>query len=188
MNARILGKGRLLAATATALTIAAAGLGLHAGLAGAAGGVTPEGGTSGGSGSEDGVFPIRGKHTYGEGLGAGRGHRGQDVLANCGTKLVAPRSGKVRLVDYEGSGGGNYVVIKSKGGERFDYVMMHMQRKASVREGQRVRAGETVGRVGTTGNATACLLHFEVWTSPGWYRGGSVEDPKPYLKRWDRSS
>ena len=104
------------------------------------------------------------------------------------TLMVAPRAGKVRVVDYQGSGAGNYLVIRGKSGKRFDYVMMHLQRKPSVREGERVRAGEKVGTVGTTGSSSACHLHFEMWNSPGWYRGGSLEDPKPYLKRWDRSS
>jgi murein DD-endopeptidase MepM/ murein hydrolase activator NlpD len=182
MNRRTLGKGVLLAAAA------ATAIGLNVSPAGAGGGVTAEGETSGSGGGKGAVFPIRGKHTYGDGLGAGRGHQGQDVMADCGTRLVAPRAGKVRLVDYQGSGAGNYLVIKSKGGERFDYVMMHLERKPSVREGERVRAGETVGRVGTTGSSSACHLHFEMWTAPGWYKGGGVKDPKPYLKRWDRSS
>ena len=45
----------------------------------------------------DHIFPINGKHTYGDGIGAGRGHQGQDVFADCGTKLVAARAGKVEL-------------------------------------------------------------------------------------------
>ena len=47
----------------------------------------------------DHIFPINGKHEYGDGIGAGRGHQGQDVFADCGTKLVAARAGKVELVD-----------------------------------------------------------------------------------------
>ena len=39
-------------------------------------------------------FPVRGGHTYGDGYGAGRGHRGQDVFADCGTTLVAARAGR----------------------------------------------------------------------------------------------
>jgi hypothetical protein len=33
-----------------------------------------------------------------------------------------------------------------------------------------------------------CHLHFEQWTSPGWYDGGRPIDPLPDLKRWDRTS
>lgn len=177
--------GQLRRGGAIALAAAVA-LGSTAGIAmaGSGGGLGTDtgGGKKGGKGA---VFPVRGKHTYGDGLGAGRGHKGQDVLAACGKPLVAAKGGRVRVVDYEGSGAGNYVVIS---GRKFDYVYMHMQRKASVRRGQRVEAGEKIGLVGTTGSSTACHLHFEMWSSPGWYRGGGVVNPTPFLKRWDRSS
>jgi murein DD-endopeptidase MepM/ murein hydrolase activator NlpD len=39
-----------------------------------------------------------------------------------------------------------------------------------------------------TGDATACHLHFEIWTAPGWYEGGSPIDPLPYLEKWDAYS
>lgn len=45
-----------------------------------------------------------------------------------------------------------------------------------------------IGAVGRTGNATACLLHFELWSAPGWYEGGSAFDPVPQLKAWDRET
>lgn len=141
----------------------------------------------GGDAKSGGVFPIKGAHTYGDGIGAGRGHQGQDLLAKCGKPIVAAQAGKVRFVDYQASGAGNYVVIKSKE-TKFDYVYMHMERKATVSRGDTVDAGQQLGTVGTTGRSTACHLHFEMWTKPGWYRGGKVTSPKPYLKAWDRSS
>lgn len=145
-------------------------------------GVDDEQGTGAG-----GVFPVRAHHTYGDGLGAGRGHQGQDLLARCGKPVVAARSGRVRVVDYQGSGAGNYVVIKDKR-SRKDNVYMHMLRQPKVSVGERVRAGDRLGRVGSTGRSSACHLHFEMWTKPGWYRGGDVVNPKPFLKRLDRRS
>lgn len=133
----------------------------------------------------DGVFPIRGPHTYGDGLGAGRGHQGQDLLAKCGKPVVAAQPGRVRVVDYQAGGAGNYVVVKTAG---FDEVYMHLLRKPSVSRGERVDAGDQLGVVGSTGSSTTCHLHFEMWTKPGWYRGGGVTDPTPSLKRWDRTS
>jgi len=146
---------------------------------------SPGGTDNGGDAKSGGVFPIQGRHTYGDGIGAGRGHQGQDLMAKCGKPVVAAQGGKVRLVDYQGSGAGNYLVIKSKE-TGFDYVYMHLVKPPSVDRGETVQAGDKLGRVGTTGSSSACHLHFEMWTKPGWYRGGEVANPKPYLKSWDR--
>jgi murein DD-endopeptidase MepM/ murein hydrolase activator NlpD len=132
------------------------------------------------------IFPVRGRHQYWDGYGAGRGHQGQDVGANCGTKLVAAEPGKVALKAYDGGGYGYYVIINVRGQRRAD-VYGHLQRKASVRQGQRVKTGEVLGRVGATGNASGCHLHFEVWEG-AYYRGGAPVDPMPYLAAWKRSS
>jgi murein DD-endopeptidase MepM/ murein hydrolase activator NlpD len=137
------------------------------------------------SGSSDGQFPVIGKHTYGDGLGAGRDHQGQDLLADCGNRVVAAQPGRVQLRDSHASAG-NYVVIDGQG-QLEDTVYMHLQRRAEVGKGERVAAGQTIGRVGDTGNAGACHLHFEMWSEPGYYEGGKPIDPEPDLRRWDRS-
>jgi murein DD-endopeptidase MepM/ murein hydrolase activator NlpD len=147
------------------------------------------GGDTGGeqpTSSNGGRFPILGSHTYGDGLGAGRGHQGQDLLAKCGKRVVAAQPGRVQLRDYHGAAG-NYVVIDGKGG-RDDLVYMHLKKRAKVGKGERVRAGQTIGRVGDTGNAAACHLHFEIWSDPGYYEGGKPVDPEPQLRRWDKGS
>ena len=148
----------------------------------AGGGISP-----GGSSAEaeaEAAFPIRAtKYTYGDGLGAGRNHQGQDIMAGCGKKVVAAQPGRVRVVDYQAAGAGNFAVVKSDG---YDYVYMHMLRRPAVEKGQRVEAGDVIGLVGSTGRSTACHLHFEMWSAPGWYRGGRVADPKPFLRRWAR--
>jgi len=177
MNGRLLGRSGLL--ILTLLTT----IGLAVGVALASGGLSAGGGKGKGS-----AFPIRGKHTYGDGLGAGRGHQGQDILAGCGKKVVAARAGRVRRVAYQASGAGHYVVVKGKGKGAYDYVYMHMLKRLAVRKGDRLKAGEQIGRVGSTGRSSACHLHFEMWRAPGWYRGGRLTNPKPFLKRWDRRS
>jgi murein DD-endopeptidase MepM/ murein hydrolase activator NlpD len=138
------------------------------------------------------MFPIVGHHDYGSGggrFGAGRGgrsHRGQDVFARCGTPLVAARAGKVVYSGYH-SLAGYYLVIHGSG-SGLDYVYMHLNRPALFKTGDQVYTGQQVGEVGETGNARGCHLHFELWSAPGWYRGGRAYDPLPDLKRWDAVS
>ena len=137
----------------------------------------------------DNVFPIRGRHAYGGSagrFGAGRGgrsHQGQDVFANCGTRLVAARGGTIKYAGYQGLAG-NYVVIDGSGtGE--DYAYMHMAQPSPFRTGDRVYTGQTIGLVGDTGDAQGCHLHFELWSAPGWYSGGRPHDPLSSLQTWD---
>ena len=134
-------------------------------------------------------FPVRGPHGYGEfqaRFGGGRNHQGQDVFAACGTPLVAARGGTVKFKAYH-SRAGYYLIID---GERtsIDYGYMHLRSAALVEKGDRVRTGQLIGYVGDTGDASACHLHFEMWTGPGWYSGGSPFDPLPDLLAWDKSS
>lgn len=135
------------------------------------------------------VFPVRGPHDYGgEGsrFGAprsGHRHQGQDVAAAEGTRLVAVHEGRVATRAYQAGGAGNYVVIHGKDGS--DSVYMHLQKPARVKPGERVMAGQRIGRVGTTGSSTGPHLHFELWTRH-WYAGGSPYDPLSKLRLWDR--
>ena len=135
------------------------------------------------------AFPILGPHDYGSAggrFGAGRAghtHEGQDVMAECGTPLVAARGGRVQYSDYQGAAG-NYIVNDGRG-TSFDTAYMHLLEPSPLQAGMTVRTGEPIGLVGQTGDATACHLHFEIWTAPGWYEGGSPIDPLPYLEKWD---
>jgi murein DD-endopeptidase MepM/ murein hydrolase activator NlpD len=137
------------------------------------------------------IFPIRGAHNYGTAenrYGAprsGHAHAGQDVLAACGTPLVAARGGKVVEAGYEGAGG-NAVVIHGTG-STYDNVYMHLRDAPLVRTGQRVYTGQLIGYVGQTGDASVCHLHFEVWEG-AWWNGGHTVDPLPSLKAWDALS
>lgn len=134
------------------------------------------------------VFPVRGPHSYGDGIGAGRGHQGADVLADCGRPLVAARGGRVYWNEYQADGAGHYIVINLAGTRNQSHVYMHLTSPSPHRKGTFVNTGEKIGTVGTTGRSTACHLHFEHWSSPGWYQGGTFEDPMARLKKWDRYS
>ena len=127
-------------------------------------------------------FPIDGAWKMGRGKSSG--HQGVDVFADCGTPLVAPKGGRVVEVDTHGSAG-HYVILRAPSGE--EHVFMHLRRRARVDPGDELAPGAAIGAVGDSGNADGCHLHFEVWTAPGWYRGGAPRDPQPYLERWAAS-
>jgi murein DD-endopeptidase MepM/ murein hydrolase activator NlpD len=130
-----------------------------------------------------GTSPVDGAHHYGDGFGdRGGGHKGQDVMADCGLPLRAIRDVTVRRVATEAAAGRYIVLHDGDSGE--DYVYMHMS-AVDVAVGDTPRAGEKVGAVGRTGDATACHLHFEEWTSPGWYAGGNAKDPLALLRSLD---
>lgn len=138
------------------------------------------------------VFPVRGAHNYGQGgarFGAGRGgrsHQGQDMPAGCNTKVTAARGGVVEHKGYQ-SAAGYYLVIDLDGDDS-DQAYMHLGAPSPLDKGDRVYTNQQLGVVGDTGNATACLLHFEMWSAPGWYDGGSPFDPLPSLQAWDAYS
>jgi murein DD-endopeptidase MepM/ murein hydrolase activator NlpD len=137
----------------------------------------------------DNLFPVRGRHDYG-GAGArfgsgraGHSHQGQDMFANCGTRMVAARGGRIKFKQYHAAAG-HYIVIDGDGTD-VDYVYMHLDQPSPFGEGDRVYTGQTIGAVGDSGNADGCHLHFELWSGPGWYDGGKPFDPLPSLQAWD---
>ena len=135
-------------------------------------------------------FPIAGPFTYSGPAGRfgaprpGHAHQGQDLIAAEGTRVVAPRRGRVKFVGYQAKGAGYYVIIDGAG-ERLDYAFFHLQAGSiRVRQGQYVRMGARVARVGNTGRSFGAHLHFEIWRGP-WFGGGKAIDPLPLLRRWD---
>jgi murein DD-endopeptidase MepM/ murein hydrolase activator NlpD len=88
-------------------------------------------------------------------------HPGIDISTPRGTKVVAPADGVVVFVGKKG-GYGNAVVIDHGYGIVTRYA--HLD-GFNVRPGQRVRRGEVIGFVGSTGRSTAPHLHYEVWVN-----------------------
>ena len=134
-------------------------------------------------------FPLGGPFTYGSKgsrFGAartGHSHQGQDLAAAEGTPVLAPRAGTIESVGYQAAGAGHYVVLDGAGEDR-DYVFMHLRTGSiAVREKARVRAGQLIAQVGSTGGSSGPHLHFEIWVG-GWYAGGRPIDPLPDLRRW----
>ena len=178
-------------ALVAALALATVGLGAQAATAQTGGTTTPGATTTTTptptTGTTAQVFPVAGAHTFGDGFGAARSsrsHQGQDIMAACGTPLVAISRAKVKWVSYHRAAG-NYVVIRNKKLHQ-DYFYAHLATRASVVEGQVVEPGQQIAVVGRTGNASACHLHFELWLGK-WYRGGYPVDPMPYLQTYQGS-
>jgi murein DD-endopeptidase MepM/ murein hydrolase activator NlpD len=179
---------RRVVATLAATALATALLGTGSAFAQTSGGVGAPGDpatpatTTAPAGSM--IFPVSGPHTFGDGFGAARSghtHQGQDIMAACGTPLVAVSRAKVKWVSTQRLAG-NYVVIRNKKLHQ-DYMYAHLATRASVTKGQVVQPGQQIGIVGQTGDATACHLHFELWLGK-WYRGGHPVDPLPYLQTY----
>tara|TARA_B100000959_G_C14443731_1_gene403818 strand:- start:29 stop:466 length:438 start_codon:yes stop_codon:yes gene_type:complete len=86
-------------------------------------------------------------------------HRGIDYVANSGTPIMAAGDGKVTIA-RQNAASGKYVVIQH--GEQYTTKYLHLSKYArNVRPGKRVKQGQTIGYVGSTGWATAAHLHYE---------------------------
>ena len=88
----------------------------------------------------------------------GRQHKGLDIKVYIGDTIRSAFSGRVRVVNYEAGGYGNYVVIRHYNG--LETIYGHMS-KNLVKPNQEVRAGEAIGLGGNTGRSTGSHLHFE---------------------------
>lgn len=98
-------------------------------------------------------------------------HRGVDLSVPEGTPVRAMAGGRVRFAGVQ-RGFGNVVWV-DHGGEVLT-IYAHLS-SIEVRTGQAVDGGQVLGRSGSTGDATAPHLHFEVW------RWGRPVDPVPLL-------
>ena len=87
-------------------------------------------------------------------------HRGTDFAAPMGTPIMASGSGIIKKAGWCG-GGGNCVVIKHN--STYQTIYAHMSKFAKgIRNGVRVKQGQTIGYVGSTGKSTGPHLHYEV--------------------------
>jgi murein DD-endopeptidase MepM/ murein hydrolase activator NlpD len=116
--------------------------------------------------------PVAGPYTDLFGPRGRRFHTGIDYPAAKGTPVTAAASGLVIVAGWSVGGWGRLVTIEHSSGTRTFYA--HLSR-VGVRPGQRVEAGQRIGRVGASGGATGPHLHFEVQL-----RGAAV-DPQTGL-------
>ncbi len=142
--------------------------------------------------SRDLMVPVHGvqpgdlRDTYSAPRSGGRAHLALDIMAKKGTRVLAADDGYILRIARNDLGGKSlYLTDKQR---RFVYYYAHLDEwKYGLREGQRVRRGQLIGSVGTTGNATADAphLHFQLMRmGPGrqlW--NGEPLNPLPYLNR-----
>lgn len=102
-------------------------------------------------------------------LGYNKMHRGVDFGARRGTPIMAAGNGVIEVAGRNG-GYGNYVRIRHSGSYKTAYA--HMKKFAKgVRKGSRVKQGQIIGYVGSTGRSTGPHLHYEV------HQGGKQINP-----------
>jgi murein DD-endopeptidase MepM/ murein hydrolase activator NlpD len=91
--------------------------------------------------------------------GADEFHAGLDISTNSGNPITATADGIVSFSGWNG-GSGNLVVLEH--GFGFSTFYAH-NRTNVVRVGQKVKRGDVIGYVGSTGNATGPHVHYEIW-------------------------
>lgn len=149
---------------------------------GGGGGSSNSGGSSGGDGGGTLSRPVGGPTTsqYGMRLhpvtGVFKLHDGMDFGVGCGTPIRAAASGTI-IERYFNAGYGNRVIVNNgvKRGQSVITTYNHMSRFASKGPGSKVRRGEVIGYVGSTGYSTGCHLHFMVIAN------GSTTNPAGWL-------
>jgi len=101
-------------------------------------------------------FSLKRKHPV---LNKIRAHKGVDYAAPIGTPIKATGDG---VVNYVGKNGGYGNTIKLKHGGAYTTLYAHLQRFAkNMRRGEKVKQGQIIGYVGTTGLSTGPHLHYE---------------------------
>jgi murein DD-endopeptidase MepM/ murein hydrolase activator NlpD len=129
------------------------------------------------------AFPVVGPVTYTDDYGAprssGRSHQGTDLMANRGQKILAVESGTLASVGWSDISGYKIWLTADDGSA---YFFAHLNSfSPGIETGARVNAGQELGTVGNTGNASggAPHLHFEM--HPGGRTAASV-NPYNYLR------
>lgn len=100
-------------------------------------------------------------------------HKGVDFIAPLGTPVYATSDGVIEKAVNQNTGKGNHIIIRHD--QHYQTAYNHLS-KIMVEAGQKVKKGDLIGEVGSTGASTGPHLHYEVIKSGEWV------DPEPYLK------
>jgi murein DD-endopeptidase MepM/ murein hydrolase activator NlpD len=129
------------------------------------------------------VFPVKAPYSYVDSWGAprpgGRRHQGTDIFALKGTPVLAVVSGTIEQLG-DNPLGGIKLWLRSPG-DNWSYYYAHLNGYGpGIKNGTKVKKGQVLGYVGTTGNAAATPphLHFETHVP-----ASAATNPYPILKR-----
>lgn len=146
-------------------------------------------------GQRDLLWPVPGQYNVSSCFLDGRSHKGLDIAAPKGSKIVASYAGKVVEVNTSCDHNygkkynccksyGNYLILEHdyilENGEHLTlYTLYSHMTKVSVSLGDRVKAGEKIGTVGSTGYSTGLHLHYQVMYDTYYpYKENSID---PYV-------
>jgi len=143
------------------------------------------------------IIPVQGvsmaniRDTYDESRGTERKHEATDILAPRGTPVLAADDGVVQKLFLSKPGG--ITIYQFDPTEQYCYYYAHLDRYADgIHEGMRVRRGDVIAYVGSTGNAseTAPHLHFGIFRlgpQKRWWEGTPI-NPYPILIEASKTS
>ena len=123
--------------------------------------------------------------TYDAARGSGRRHDASDIMAPEGTPVIAAADGTIEKLFFS-KGGGGITIYERSPDQKWQYYYAHLSAYApGLAEGQQVKRGQVIGRVGHTGDASASgpHLHFAINSmAPGqrWWQGAPI-NPYPLL-------
>jgi murein DD-endopeptidase MepM/ murein hydrolase activator NlpD len=131
-----------------------------------------------------GIRPTDLVDTYDQARGAGRRHDAIDIMAPEGAPVIAAADGTIEKL-FRSVRGGTTIYERSVDG-KWEYYYAHLSAYApGLHEGQQVKRGQVIGRVGHTGDASAAgpHLHFAINTMAAgerWWNGTPI-NPYPLL-------
>ena len=123
------------------------------------------------------IWPTKGWNSRGYGMkydpftGYEQFHRGIDIANHNGTTIIAPADGKIKETGTYG-GMGKMIVLDH--GYGFITRYGHLS-SIDVKRGQKVKRGDVIAKMGSTGYSTGPHLHYEVW------RNGKVMNPRKFI-------
>ena len=112
-------------------------------------------------------------------------HTGVDRVCDSNRALVSPANGTVQRNEYSSSYG-NFVVITTD--EGMSILMAHMKEKSALKVGAKIKAGDAVGTMGSTGNSTGPHLHIEIENTKTWAYNTKLLNPNDYIDWNDTKS